>query len=172
MDTCRYLWPLALVVGMAGCGVETSPPAAGTTGAGTSPGPAVSKPASPTSAGRTAEPAPPVTKGAPSSPTPAQENSGKSEAPPLEGPGTGATEAARPAALSDAEIAKIKKLPPEEAEAALKQAVCPVSGDHLGQMGVPFKITAENRTFYLCCKGCVDDVKADPKSVIAKLDKK
>ena len=57
-------------------------------------------------------------------------------------------------------------------DAALKQAVCPVSGEHLGSMGTPFKITAEGRTFYLCCDGCVDKVKEDPKGVLAKLDKK
>ena len=54
----------------------------------------------------------------------------------------------------------------------LRNTVCPVSGDHLGNMGAPVKITAEGRTFYLCCKSCQDDVKADPKAVIAKLDKK
>jgi hypothetical protein len=47
-----------------------------------------------------------------------------------------------------------------------------VSGEHLGSMGTPVKVSAENRTFYLCCKSCQDDVKADPKGVIAKLDKK
>jgi hypothetical protein len=38
-------------------------------------------------------------------------------------------------------------------------------------MGKPLKTSAEGRTFYLCCKGCEDDLKADPKAVIAKLDK-
>ena len=47
-----------------------------------------------------------------------------------------------------------------------------MSGDHLGSMGTPFKITAEGRTFYLCCDGCEDKVKEDPKGVLAKLDNK
>ena len=51
------------------------------------------------------------------------------------------TEAAKGASLTDAEIAKIKTLPADEQDAALKQAVCPVSGDHLGNMGTPFKIS-------------------------------
>lgn len=38
-------------------------------------------------------------------------------------------------------------------------------------MGKPLKVTAEGRTFYLCCENCQKDVKADPKAVIAKLDK-
>ena len=93
--------------------------------------------------------------------------------PPLEGPKTDAShDDSTPVKLTDAEIARIKTLPAAEQDVALKQAVCPVSGEHLGNMGEPFKITAEGRTFYLCCKSCVDDVKADPKAVIAKLDKK
>ncbi len=59
-----------------------------------------------------------------------------------------------------------------EQPAALAQAVCPVSGHHLGSMEKPIKVTAEGRTFYLCCDSCEDKVKANPKSVIAKLDKK
>jgi YHS domain-containing protein len=39
-------------------------------------------------------------------------------------------------------------------------------------MGTPFKVTAEGRTFYLCCKSCEDEVKANPQAVIAKLDRK
>ena len=34
------------------------------------------------------------------------------------------------------------------------------------------KVRRPNRTFYLCCKSCQDEVKSDPKGVIAKLDKK
>ena len=37
---------------------------------------------------------------------------------------------------------------------------------------MPIKVDAEGRTFYLCCKSCEDDVKKDPKGVLAKLDKK
>jgi YHS domain-containing protein len=39
-------------------------------------------------------------------------------------------------------------------------------------MGKPVKVTYDGRTFYLCCKSCEADVKADPKAIIAKLDKK
>ena len=73
--------------------------------------------------------------------------------------------------LSNEELATIKKLPPADQDLAIKQAVCPVSGDHLGgEMGTPVKVTAEGRTFFLCCAGCNDEVKKDPKGVIAKLD--
>jgi hypothetical protein len=33
-------------------------------------------------------------------------------------------------------------------------------------------VTYEGRSFYLCCKSCEPKVKADPKAIIAKLDKK
>jgi hypothetical protein len=73
--------------------------------------------------------------------------------------------------LTDKELASIKELPAAEQALAIKQAVCPVSGDHLGgEMGKPIKVTAEGRTFFLCCEGCQDAVKKDPKGVIAKLD--
>jgi hypothetical protein len=38
-------------------------------------------------------------------------------------------------------------------------------------MGKPLKVTAEGRTFYLCCDSCEDELKADPRKVIAKLTK-
>ena len=47
------------------------------------------------------------------------------------------------------ELAEIKKLPADEQAVALKQIVCPVSGEHLGSMGVPLKVTAEGKTFSL-----------------------
>jgi hypothetical protein len=70
------------------------------------------------------------------------------------------------------QLAAIKQLPEAEQAVAIKQLVCPVNGGPLGAMGKPYKVTAEGRSFYLCCDGCEDEVKADPKAIIAKLDKK
>jgi YHS domain-containing protein len=39
-------------------------------------------------------------------------------------------------------------------------------------MGKPIKVSAEGRTFFICCEGCEEKVKSDPKAVIAKLDQK
>jgi YHS domain-containing protein len=93
------------------------------------------------------------------------------ESPKLEGPkgeaGKGDSAAAK---LSTDEVAAIKELPAAEQETALKQAVCPVSGHNLGEMGKPVKVSAEGRTFYLCCEDCQEKVKTDAKGVIAKLD--
>jgi YHS domain-containing protein len=93
--------------------------------------------------------------------------------PPLEAPGkadapktTGAA-----AKLSADDLKAIKELPAAEQDAAIAQAVCPVSNHNLGGMGMPLKVTAEGRTFYLCCDSCEEKVKTDPKAVIAKLDK-
>jgi YHS domain-containing protein len=95
------------------------------------------------------------------------------EGPRLEGPKTDATKPAAAAVkLSDDELKGIKELPADEQAAAIAQAECPVSSEHLGAMGKPLKVAAEGRTFYLCCKSCEKEVKADPKAVFAKLDKK
>jgi YHS domain-containing protein len=94
------------------------------------------------------------------------------ESPKLEAPKTDAKGDTAAAQLKPDEIAEIKKLPAAEQDQALKQAVCPVSGEHLGEMGKPYKVSAEGRTFFLCCDNCEKEVKSNPKAVIAKLDKK
>lgn len=104
------------------------------------------------------------TEAAPAAPAPTAAPA--EAAPGLEGPKSSAV------GLKPDEVANIKKLPADEYEAALKQAVCPVSDENLGAMDVPVKVTAEGRTIYLCCKGCEDAVAKDPKKYIAKLDKK
>jgi YHS domain-containing protein len=112
-------------------------------------------------------------KGAPADAAPADAAAPKIEAPqptPTTKDEPKAADAA-PAALSSEEVAEVKKLPGGESELALKQKVCPVSGENLGSMGVPLKITAEGQTFYLCCGGCKKEVTADPAAVVAKLKK-
>ncbi len=96
------------------------------------------------------------------------------EAPKVEPPKeeTKADDEAAAVQLSAEELAEIKKLPASEQDRALKQLVCPVSGESLGSMGVPVKVNAEGKTFFLCCKGCNKEVKADPKAVVAKLNQK
>jgi YHS domain-containing protein len=173
MEKSRRLWVLGLVFLLGGCAGEDSgaPPASG---------PAASVPAKPdmnkvtaSGGGMAAESAPPAGKGDTNAPAAPKDESQKTDAPFLEGPKTDAShEDARSVKLTDAEIAKIRTLPAAEQDAALTQAVCPVSGKHLGSMGTPFKITAEGHTFYLCCDGCEDEVQKDPKAVVAKLDEK
>ena len=75
--------------------------------------------------------------------------------------------------LDDAEIAQVKKLPAEADQTlAIGQKSCPISGEHLGSMGVPIKLTLDEKPVFVCCKGCVKDAQADPKGTLAKLGKK
>jgi hypothetical protein len=48
-------------------------------------------------------------------------------------------------------------------------AVCIGSGEELGSMGDPVVMVYNGQQIKFCCKGCVDDFKADPASHIAKL---
>lgn len=82
------------------------------------------------------------------------------------------------ATLSTEEIATINEMPDQaDAKLALAQMVCPVGEDeegkpnHLGSMGKPIKEVVDGKTVFLCCKGCVEDFKADPKKYISKLGK-
>jgi YHS domain-containing protein len=73
--------------------------------------------------------------------------------------------------LSDAETEEIKRMADEDQKIALAQMVCPVTNAHLGKMGQPVKQVVEGKTFFLCCSDCEEEVKADPKGVLAKLKK-
>ncbi len=104
-------------------------------------------------------PAPPATTPPPAAPGPA-----------APGPAEPKKEADA-AKLSDTEIAEIKKLPEAEQASALAQISCPVSGALLGKMGTPIKQKIGDKTFYICCDGCEDEIKTNPKGVLAKLNK-
>ena len=47
------------------------------------------------------------------------------------------------------------------------QTTCPVMG---GPVNKSIFVDAEGKRIYLCCKGCIDPVKKDPKKYIAKLE--
>jgi hypothetical protein len=70
------------------------------------------------------------------------------------------------------ELEAIRQLPADQQALAIKQVSCPISDEHLGSMGKPVVQTVEGKTFFLCCKSCVKEVKADPKAALAKLPKK
>ena len=56
--------------------------------------------------------------------------------------------------------------------AALAQKVCPVSGEALGEMGTPIKVTVKGRDVFLCCPSCREKIEANPDEYLAKLDAK
>jgi YHS domain-containing protein len=82
------------------------------------------------------------------------------------------TDAAAPADATAAELPDgLKDLSPEDLAAVQKQKICPVSGQALGSMGKPYKVTVKGQTVFLCCDGCEDDLKKDPDKYLAKLKK-
>jgi hypothetical protein len=66
----------------------------------------------------------------------------------------------------------LKDLSPEDRAAAEQQRVCPVSGELLGAMGKPIKITIGNRAAFLCCSGCEEEFRKHPEKYFAKMKKK
>jgi YHS domain-containing protein len=48
-----------------------------------------------------------------------------------------------------------------------KQAKCPVMDEPLGGMGVPIKVTVDNKPIFLCCKGCIKKVQSEPSKYLA-----
>ncbi len=155
-STRNFAWTMIILGAAAGCAEDTqtaAPPAGGAS--------------TPTAVGKAA----PGTKTPDGKVTPVAEPPKKSdEAPAVEGPKAENTKPA-PALTAD-ELAEIKKLPAAEQTPATAQVICPVSAHNLGSMGMPIKVTAEGRTAYLCCEGCEEKFKSDPKAYFAKLDKK
>jgi YHS domain-containing protein len=49
-----------------------------------------------------------------------------------------------------------------DAEAIARQRVCPVMDEPLGGMGQPLKVMIGDKPVYLCCKGCVKKIEAEP----------
>jgi YHS domain-containing protein len=67
--------------------------------------------------------------------------------------------------------AGLAELDAADRKLAEKQKVCPVSGEALGSMGKPYKVTVKGRTFFLCCKGCLEELNANPDKFLKKLPK-
>jgi len=64
----------------------------------------------------------------------------------------------------------LKELDEADRKLAEKQRVCPKTGELLGSMGKPYKITIKDRVVFLCCDGCEEAVKKDPDTYLKKLD--
>jgi len=67
--------------------------------------------------------------------------------------------------------AGLAKLSEEDRAAAEKQHMCPVTGEMLGTMGAPIKLTLNDQDVWICCNGCRKKAEADPDAIIAKLNK-
>lgn len=55
-------------------------------------------------------------------------------------------------------------------QAAREQAICPVSGEPLGSMGKPIRLTVEGQEVFICCSGCEDALREDPQTYLSKIN--
>jgi hypothetical protein len=70
----------------------------------------------------------------------------------------------------NAEIAAtLARLSDEDRALAEKQVNCPVSGQPLGSMGPPVKVTVKGRDVLLCCQGCEGSIQEEPDKYLVKL---
>jgi hypothetical protein len=97
-----------------------------------------------------------------------------SEGPLLAPPQQPTTPAAPQADSGDTtEPAKIKAslalLSTEDRALAEKQKICPVSGEALGTMGAPKKISVVGHDVFICCQGCEKELTSEPDKYLAKL---
>jgi hypothetical protein len=49
------------------------------------------------------------------------------------------------------------------------QQLCPVSGERLGSMGTPVKLTLMGQTVFLCCEGCEAGAKANEERTLGRV---
>lgn len=76
-------------------------------------------------------------------------------------------------ATSSAPTPATPPLPSSEDEGTLiaKQKICPVTGEPLGSMGAPVKVSVSGRAVFVCCKGCEKPLLRKPDEYLAKIPK-
>ena len=62
----------------------------------------------------------------------------------------------------------ITKATDKDQKAIKTQGTCPVSGEDLGSMGTPVKLSRGDKVLFVCCRGCVKKVQADPETYFSK----
>lgn len=50
-----------------------------------------------------------------------------------------------------------------------RQKICPVMDEPLGSMGKPIKLLVSGKPLFLCCKGCIKKVQAEPEKYLAMI---
>ena len=66
--------------------------------------------------------------------------------------------------------AGLAKLSAEDRKLAQMQRFCAIEEESmLGSMGQPVKLVLEGQPVFLCCTGCEESAKADPKATLAKV---
>jgi hypothetical protein len=85
-------------------------------------------------------------------------------------PATTSTEVPAASAEVDSEIEKeLAKLSAEDRKLAMAQKVCPVTGEPLGSMGPPLKVTVDGKSFFICCEGCREEAENNFAEHLAKV---
>ena len=65
----------------------------------------------------------------------------------------------------------LAQLAPEDRRLAEAQKLCPVSGEALGEMGAPVKVTVKGQTVFLCCDGCKKKALDNPDKTLATVER-
>ena len=75
-----------------------------------------------------------------------------------------------PAADETAVDEALAKLSAADRELVAALKVCPVSGEALGSMGEPIKVTVDGKDLFVCCEHCVEPVTKDFETYFAKAE--
>jgi YHS domain-containing protein len=67
-----------------------------------------------------------------------------------------------------ASVAVIAATSTDEAKKPVTNKLCPVSG---GPSSADYRAEYKGQYVYVCCKGCLDEFKADPEKFVAKMSK-
>lgn len=67
-----------------------------------------------------------------------------------------------PFAVSSSGEIVVAKATEADAEAVAALKTCPVSKEDLDSMGGPLKVTRAGKSTFICCKGCLKELQADP----------
>lgn len=63
----------------------------------------------------------------------------------------------------------VTKATQADAKAIAAMKMCPVSNEDLGSMGGPLKVTRGDKVTFICCKGCLKQLQANPDKYFRKV---
>lgn len=89
---------------------------------------------------------------------------------PMDAAGAATDEATVKEAAAEGKDDPLAKLTAAERAAVMAQKTCPVSGEELGGMGTPIKVTVDGKDIYVCCESCVEDAKENFAKYLAKIE--
>ncbi len=67
-----------------------------------------------------------------------------------------------PFSLASAGQIVFSKATQADAKAVAAQKICPVSREDLFAMGGPLKVSRGDKSIFICCKGCLEEIQANP----------